>query len=148
MSTYSFIDVKASLVGPGGMLDLGAGSALAEEGIEFNPVGDKNTMTIGADGEGMHSLHADKSGTVILRYLKTSPVNAKLMALYDAQSMSSALWGKNLISVTNPTVGDGHVARSCAFKRKPNMVNKKDADIIEWHFDAIKIDSILGTYSD
>ncbi len=37
--------------------------------------GPKNTMTIGADGEVMHSLHADKSGTVTVNLLKTSPTN-------------------------------------------------------------------------
>ncbi len=35
----------------------------------------QNTMTIGADGEVMHSLHADKSGTVTVNLLKTSPTN-------------------------------------------------------------------------
>lgn len=147
MPTYSFLDVTATLVAAGASIDLGAGASVAEEGIEINPVGDKNTMTIGADGEGMHSLHADKSGNVIFRFLKTSPVNAKLMALYDAQSLSSLLWGTNLIRISNPTVGDIAAARSCAFKRRPNLKYAKDADIVEWHFDAIKTDIILGEYS-
>ena len=51
-------------------------------------------MTVGADGEVMHTLRADKSGTVTLTYLKTSPVNAQLQALYDAQSLDSRLWGR------------------------------------------------------
>ncbi len=33
MSTYSFIDVSASLTGPTGSIDLGYGSANSEEGI-------------------------------------------------------------------------------------------------------------------
>ncbi|MFG0231748.1 phage structural protein [Achromobacter sp. 413638] len=144
--TYSFIDVSASLVGPGGAFSLGYGQANAEEGITIAPVGDKNTMMIGADGEGMHSLHADKSGTVTLRYLKTAPVNATLQALYDAQSLDSRLWGKNLISVTNSASGDVTVCRSCAFKRKPDLGYAKDGDTVEWVFDAMKIDTILGTY--
>jgi hypothetical protein len=32
----------------------------------------KNTMTVGADGEVMHSLHAGKSGTITVTLLKTS----------------------------------------------------------------------------
>ncbi|MDI2595023.1 DUF3277 family protein [Pseudomonas sp. 681] len=106
----------------------------------------KNTMLTGADGEGMHSLHAGKSGTVTLRYLKTSPTNAKLMALYDAQGLSSSLWGQNVISVTNSASGDATGCRSCAFKKAPDLSYKKDGDIVEWVFDAIKIDTILGTY--
>lgn len=62
MSTYSFMDVTATLTGPTGSIDLGYGSASSEEGIVVAMGGPKNTMTIGADGEVMHSLHADKSG--------------------------------------------------------------------------------------
>ncbi|ABX15504.1 phage structural protein [Burkholderia multivorans] len=144
--TYSFQDVSASIVGPGGAFSLGYGSANAEEGITIAQAGDKNTMTVGADGEVMHSLHADKSGQVTIRLLKTSPVNQKLMALYDAQSLDSRLWGKNLITVTQSVSGDVTACRSCAFKKKPDIGYKKDGDVIEWVFDAAKIDSVLGSY--
>ncbi|WP_236209012.1 phage structural protein [Pseudomonas tohonis] len=146
MPAYSFLDVNATLVGVGAVIDLGAGSGNAEEGITIAAAGDKNTMLIGADGEGMHSLHADKSGTVTVRLLKVSKANAKLMALYDAQSLSSAAWGQNVITVTHSTSGDVTACRSCAFKKRPDMSYKKDGDIIEWVFDALKIDTILGTY--
>ena len=146
MPTYSFMDVQASLVGPTGTCSLGYGAATAEEGISIDMAGDKNSMMIGADGEGMHSLHADKSGTVTVRLLKTSPTNAVLMAMYDAQTLSSALHGKNIITVTHSQSGDITVARSCAFKRKPNLSYKKDGDVVEWSWDAIKIDTVLGTY--
>lgn len=146
MSTYSFLDVNATLVGAGAVIDLGAGSANAEEGISIVMAGDKNTMTIGADGQGMHSLHADKSGQITVRYLKTSPKNAQLMALYDAQSLSSSAWGQNVITVTHTVSGDSSVGRSCAFKKRPDLNYRKDGDIIEWVFDSIKIDGILGTY--
>ncbi|MBU9534716.1 DUF3277 family protein [Burkholderia multivorans] len=146
MATYSFQDVAATIVGPGGSFSLGYGSANAEEGITIAQAGDKNTMTVGADGEVMHSLHADKSGQVTIRLLKTSPVNQKLMALYDAQSLDSRLWGKNLITVTQSVSGDVTTARSCAFKKKPDIGYKKDGDVIEWVFDAAKIDSVLGSY--
>ena len=146
MSTYSFVDVTATIVGPTGVFSLGYGEATAEEGIVIARAGDKNTMTIGSDGEGMHSLHADKSGQVTLRYLKTAPINDKLMAMYDAQSLSSALWGKNLIEVSQTAAGDVITARSCAFKKAPDLKYAKDGDIVEWIFDSIKIDSLLGTY--
>ncbi|MFJ7312520.1 phage structural protein [Pseudomonas sp. NPDC098747] len=146
MSSYSFLDVVATLVGAGAIIDLGAGSANAEEGITISAAGDKNTMTIGADGEGMHSLHADKSGTVTLRFLKTSPQNAKLMLLYDAQSLSSTLWGMNVITIFNSASKDTTVCRKCAFKKRPDLSYKKDGDIIEWVFDVVKIDSLLGFY--
>lgn len=146
MPTYSFLDVQASLVGPTGTCALGYGAAVADEGISIDMAGDKNTMMVGADGEGMHSLHADKSGTITVRLLKTSPTNAILQAMYDAQTLSSTLHGKNVITVTNPASGDITVCRSCAFKRKPSLSYKKDGDVMEWAFDSIKIDTILGQY--
>jgi hypothetical protein len=146
MSAYSFKDVTATFVGPTGTFSLGYGSANAEEGIDIVMAGDKNTMTVGADGEVMHSLHADKSGQVTVRLLKTSPMNQKLLATYDAQSLSGALWGQNVITVSNTAVGDLHAARQCAFKKKPDMKYAKEGDIISWVFDAGKIDGVLGTY--
>lgn len=146
MTTYAFQDVTATLAGPTGVVDLGYGAAVAEEGISIDMAGDKNTMMIGADGEGMHSLHADKSGTVTVRLLKTSPTNAKLQAMYDAQSLSAALWGQNVIVIRQTASGDTTTARSCAFKKKPALNYKKDGDTVEWVFDSIKIDSILGTF--
>ena len=38
-------------------------------------VDDKSAMTIGADGQGMHSLSGSRAATVTCRFLKTSPVN-------------------------------------------------------------------------
>lgn len=146
MTTYAFQDVTATLAGPTGVVDLGYGAAVSEEGISIDMAGDKNTMMIGADGEGMHSLHADKSGQVTVRLLKTSPTNAKLQAMYDAQSLSAALWGQNVIVIRQTASGDTTTARSCAFKKKPALNYKKDGDIVEWVFDSIKIDTLLGTY--
>lgn len=146
MASYSFKDVTATFVGPTGVFSLGYGSANAEEGIDIVAAGDKNTMTVGADGEGMHSLHADKSGQITVRLLKTSPMNQKLMSTYDAQAISSSLWGQNVITVSNTASGDLHVGRQCAFKKKPDMKYAKDGDIIAWVFDVVKIDSALGTY--
>lgn len=146
MGTYSFLSVVATLAGPTGDIDLGYGASVAEEGIEIQAAGDKNTMTVGADGNVMHSLHADKSGQVTVRLLKTSPVNAKLQAAYDAQTLTPTLHGQNVIVVRNVGPGDVTTCRSCAFKKKPTIKYSKDGDVMEWTFDAAKIDSILGTY--
>ncbi len=148
MATYSFVDIQAALAGPTGVVNLGYGAAVSDEGISIEMAGDKNTMMIGADGEGMHSLHADKSGTIIVRLLQTSPTNAKLQAMYDAQTLSSSLHGLNVITVTNPVSGDVTVGRNAAFKRKPSLSYKKDGAILEWSFDCIKIDTVLGTYDE
>jgi hypothetical protein len=146
MPSYSFQNVTATLIGPTGIIDLGYGAAVAEEGITIAMAEDKNTMLIGADGEGMHSLHAGKSGQVTVRLLKTSSANAKLMLAYDVQTADAALHGQNLIAISMPNVGDVSTARSCAFKKKPDLEYAKDGQVIEWVFDALKIDTLLGKF--
>lgn len=146
MATYSFLDVTASLTGPTGVIDLGQGSANSEEGITQTMGGNKNTMTIGADGEVMHSLHADKSGTITVTLLKTSPVNKKLSLAYNAQIQSSATWGNNVIVIRNTASGDISTARSCAFQKQPDFNNAKEGGTVAWVFDCGKIDQLLGEF--
>ncbi|BDS19671.1 hypothetical protein KAM546c_09320 [Enterobacter roggenkampii] len=146
MATYSFLDVTASLTGPTGVIDLGQGSANSEEGITQTMGGNKNTMTIGADGEVMHSLHADKSGTITVTLLKTSPVNKKLSLAYNEQSQSSATWGNNVIVIRNTASGDISTARSCAFQKQPDFNNAKEGGTVAWVFDCGKIDQLLGEF--
>lgn len=145
-NTYSFKDVTGTLSGPTGSANFGYGAAVADEGITIDMAADKNTMAIGADGTPMHSLHADKSGHITIRTLKTSPLNAILQTMYDQQQLSSTLWGQIIIVVREIQSGDITTAAICAFKKKPNLKYGKEADIIEWPFDAGTIDTVLGTY--
>lgn len=142
--TYSFLDVVAAIAGPGLIANIGAGASVAEEGITITPIEDKNVMTIGADGKGQHSLIASDACTVTVRLLKTSPINAMLMAAYQFQTTSSALHGRNVITVTNPTSGDVTVVQQGAFKKKPEITYAKEAGFNEWVWDGIKADTLLG----
>lgn len=144
--SYSFSDVTATLVGPGCVIDLGHGAAVADEGITISITNPRSTITMGADGYGMHSLQNDKSGTVKITLLKTSPVNAKLQTAYNLQSLNANLWGKNVISVSNTASGDKTVCASCAFAKKPDVVYAKAGGTVTWTFNALSIDTILGTY--
>jgi hypothetical protein len=141
---YSFLNVNASLAGPGGLLNLAAGAAVAEEGITIEPVEDKNVMTIGADGLGQHSLIASDACTLTVRLLKTSPLNAALMIMYDLQSASSALWGQNVFTIVDSGRNDYTVIQAAAFKKKPTITYAKEAGLMEWTFDGIKANSVLG----
>ncbi len=145
MKTYSFLDVNAGFVGPGAVISLGQGSASAEEGITIEPEEDINTMTIAADGEGMHSLHANKSGTITVRLLKTSPVNGMLSAAYNFQTASGANHGQNTLTIANSNTGDVVTCQQVAFKRGVPLTYAKDGGMNEWTFHAVKIDRILGT---
>ncbi|AEF45915.1 bacteriophage protein [Serratia sp. AS12] len=146
MPTYSFLDVSGNLTGVGGSIDLGNGAATSDEGITVAMSENKNTMTTGADGEGMHSLHASKSGTITVNLLKTSPTNAKLSVMYNAQSLSSETWGNNVIVIRNKSSNDVTTARGVAFQKQPDWQNAKDGNTVAWVFDCIKIDQLLGTF--
>lgn len=145
MATYSFLDVMASLVGPGGAINLGQGAAAAEEGIDVDPSEDIGSMTIGADGTPMHSLHANKSGTVTVRLLKTSPVNQKLMQMYSFQTASGSNYGQNTISIGNTTMQDAITCQLVGFKRVPKIAYAKEGGTNEWVFNAGIIDRALGS---
>ncbi len=143
-STYSFLDVNAALVGPGAAFNLGAGSGAAEEGITIAPTEEINNMAVGADGQVMHSLRADKSGKVTIRLLKTSPTNALLSAALAFQRTSGANHGQNTLTIVNVATGDTITCQQVAFARWPDIKYQKDGGINEWMFDAGVIDQGLG----
>lgn len=142
--TYSFLSVVAALVGPGGAISLGEGAGASDEGISVDSTGEINTMQVGADGSGQHSLHADRSGRLTVRLLKTSPTNALLMAMYNLQTSSPALHGQNTITITDMARGDVITARQVAFTKAPSLSYGKEAGMNEWDFSAVRIDRGLG----
>lgn len=144
MAAYSFLDVTMTITGPGGSVNLGGESGVAEEGVTVEMAEDKNNLMIGADGTPMHSLHAGKSGIVRVRLLKISPRNALLSAMYNTQTVTSNAHGLNVILIRDIARGDFISARSVAFKRHPNFAAAKVGNILEWAFDAGYIDMLLG----
>lgn len=145
MSAYSFQDVVASITGPGGSFGLGNGSGSSEEGVVVAQTEAKNTMTQGADKSIMHSLHAGQGGTITFNLLKTSPVNAMLMDMYNYQAGSSARWGQNTITIRDVARGDTITGQLCAYQQVPEISYAKDGGIVTWVFDAGVIDYQLGS---
>jgi len=141
--TYSFLSVLCTLVGPGVACPLGSGAGADKEGITISPNGDINTMTIGADGSVMHSLHGDTSGTATVRLLKTSPTNAILQAAYDFQTNSPPNHGVNTLSLTDAR-GDVITMQQTAFKKAPDLNYKEDGGVNEWVFDCGRITRLLA----
>jgi hypothetical protein len=145
MSTYSFLDTNCSIVGPGGAINLGQGAAVAEEGITIEASDDIDTMTVAADGTPMHSLHANKSGTITVRLLKTSPANQKLAQLYAFQTASAVNHGQNTLSLSNSNTQDAITCRLVGFKKAVPLTYAKDGGLNEWTFNAGIIDRALGS---
>jgi hypothetical protein len=100
-------------------------------------------MTIGADGEVMHSHHVGNSGTVRLRLLKSSPTNGQLMDMLKAQRASGSEWGRNLIGLRDFVRGDKLVASDVAFTGPPSLSFGKVGPINEWVFHAGHITEVL-----
>lgn len=144
MASYSFQQISASIVGVGGNINLAQGAGTAEEGITFEPVGDKNTMVIGADGSVSHSLSASNAQRVTVRMLKTSPNNALLQNMYNLQTVSAITHGLNTVTLRDIGRGDFLAATEVAFASQPVITYAKDAGMNEWRFDAGSVVPILG----
>ena len=137
--SYSFLDVQASIYGPGGNVSLAGDEAGVEQGgITVTPAGERSKMTVGADGSVMHSLLGDKSGTVSVKLLKTSSVNAALQIMYNLQTTTGAQHGMNTIVIRDVARGDVITCQNCAFAKQP------DAGAVEWTFNAGSISFLLG----
>lgn len=142
---YSFLDVSAAIVGPGGAFSLGNGAGAAEEGISIAPSGDINSMLVGADGTGQHSLYADKSGMISVNLLKTSPTNQLLSLMYAFQTSSGAAHGQNTLVINDKSRGDVITCRQVAFKKAPDLSYAKEGGTVVWEFAAIAIERTLGS---
>lgn len=145
MPVYAFADTMCAISGPNGAFNLGFGTGNTEGGISVAMTEDKNTMTVGADGEVMHSLHSGKSGTVAVRLLKTSPTNAALDTMYTLDTAGGASHGRNTISIRDLSRGDVITCREVAFSRHPDVTYAKEGGEMVWNFHAGKIDFKLGT---
>ena len=145
--TYSFIDVKATLVddATGANLPIGSGAGVAEEGITISQVDNVGHMQIGADGSFMQVLQATRGARLTLRLLKTSPLNAQLMALVEVQRTSGALWGQNSILITNINTLDEITAAGCAFEKIPDNNYDKTGKMLEWTFLVGDSTQVLGS---
>ena len=144
--TYSFLDVTATISGPIGIVEIGYGSGIAKDGITVTLNQPRNNLIASADGEYMHSLRMDKTGTITVRTLYNADVNAKLQAMMDAQALSSSAWGQNGITIRNRGNEDIIIARGVAFQGQPEKTFAEDGGQMEWTFDCGKIDVLTGTY--
>ena len=145
--TYSFLSVLATIVGPNGAFSIGSSAGVAAEGITIAMDQDQDTMQKGADGTGMHSLHAWQGGQVEVRLLKTSPVNAQLQGMYDLDRASPSDNGQNTIVVTWIDAGDVTTCTQCAFAKFPDNSYATEGAMLSWRFNAIRISPLLGAGS-
>lgn len=144
--SYSFLDVRCSMIGPGGSVNLGNGSgASEEEGIKIVSAV-KNKMETGADSTVQHSLIGNKSGTFTISLLKTSKNNAILDQMYNIQTSAGKNHGQNTLSLAIPDTGEVITLNQVAFSKRPDLRYASEAGMNEWEFDAGVITSTLGDW--
>jgi hypothetical protein len=137
--------VVCTLSGPGASFTVaGPETATAEEGITITWGEESNTQTIGADGSVMNSMHSARAGTCVIRLAKVSPNAPKLMQLFTYQHQSSALWGRNTITIADVARGDFYTLVGCAFVRVPTNTYAKVGNTLEYEFHVALIDGNLG----
>lgn len=142
MATYSFLEINANITGTNGSFSLSDGNT--EGGISVAMRGPKNTLTVGADGSTQNSLHADRTATCTARFLKTSPTNALLQSMYDADEADVTSWGGNTITITDINRGDSITLTNVAFQKFPDNVYDKEGPALEWTFDCGFMHTTLG----
>lgn len=69
------------------------------------------------------------------------------MTMYNADKSSSIVWGQNTISIRDFARGDHVTCYGCAFQKAPDLTWDKEGPVVEWIFDATKVDERLGTGS-
>jgi predicted SPOUT superfamily RNA methylase MTH1 len=143
MGTYSFLNVQATISGPGGSFSIGSTAGNSEEGISVEMLEEKDDMKVGADGTIMHTLRASDAARVTIRLLQTSPVNSQLSALYNFQRKNAGNWGQNVIRISDMARGDVISSVEAAFARQPQVTYHKDGTMREWVFLG-RVDELLG----
>ena len=144
MGVYSFIDTTVTWTGPGGTISLGNNSGAAEEGVTLVYDDDIGHMDIGASGDIQHSLHANKSGTLTFRLLKTSPTNQRVSTKIAFQRASSVNYGQDTVTITNIVTGDIVTCQRVAPKHFTPLSYAKDAGMNEWILNVGLIEPTLG----
>ncbi|MDR3488813.1 MAG: DUF3277 family protein [Bradyrhizobium sp.] len=138
---YSFQDVQCSVTGPNIAVSV---TGTADEGYSVEQEGDKSTLTMGANGDGMDSLHAKQNGTFMARLLKTSTLNRAFCNAYNYQTASAANHGQNTIVIDDPVRGDTLTMLGCAFKKFPNISYAIEGGTQDWAFTCKRIEYGLG----
>lgn len=142
--SYSFLDVTVAIQGPNVSGSLSEGG-FANEGVTIRRVAETDTMTIGAGGAGMHSLSGNQGARIEMTLLKTGPGNAILQQAYNADRVSSGVWGQNTITVTNTISGDSTIAQNCAFAKDADLGYTEAGAANIWTFNSTLCVKHLGS---
>lgn len=126
-SAYSFANVSATLDGRQVQ-----GAWDGDDAIVVSPGADRGTGLIGADGSGIFSISADKSATISIKLMHTSPTHRLLMQKMKRQQALGAGASSFPFQFMDTASGEGGSADKCFIMTAPADSKGKNAVVREW----------------
>jgi len=126
-SAYSMVNVSATVDGQQvhGLWD-------GDDAIVVTPGADKGTGLIGADGSGIWSVSADKSATISIKLMHTSPTHRLLAEKLKRQQARGGAASTFPFMFIDTVSGEGGTADRCYIMTAPADSKGKSATVREW----------------
>lgn len=147
-NTYSFASVNAVVAdaASGISVQIANGAGVSGEGITVAMNEEKATMSIGADGTPMHSVHKSKGGRIVVRIQKTSPTHAIIDQIYRyTANAGGANYGQITITLNDLARGDVIVGSQCGIAKRPDLSYAVEGGAMEWVFNVGILEWVLGS---
>lgn len=126
-SAYSFINVSATV---DGQQVIGAWDG--DDALVVSEGADEGTGVIGADGSGLFSVSADRSATITIRLMHTSPTHRLLVQKLARQKALGGAVSGFPFSFIDTVSGEGGSADRCYVMTAPEDSKGKNATTREW----------------
>jgi hypothetical protein len=139
MRRYSFQDTILAING----VEI-TGWADGDDVIDIERRTDSISDKVGASGEMMISVSADKSGMVTIKLQQTSPSNLYLTALCDLQEASGSLFIPCAVTFMDTYRNDIATGLSGYIKKPPKMTRGTQGNNQEWVFVVERLDLVFG----
>lgn len=126
-SAYSFTNVSATVDGRQVQ-----GPWDGDDALVVTPGADRGTGLVGADGSGIFSISADKSATISVKLMHTSPTHRLLVEKMKRQQALGAAASSFPFQFIDTVSGEGGSADKCYIMTAPADSKGKNATVREW----------------
>jgi hypothetical protein len=126
LTTYSYLNVSVVLAGNHEVSGVWEG----DDAVVTAPSSDIGSPLVGADGEALMSISADRTAIVTLRLKPSSPTNAFLrQKLRDMKAGQITPFAVRVFDTNN---GEGGAGPEALIQRQPNLQHGGAASVREW----------------
>ncbi|MGZ2501740.1 DUF3277 family protein [Rhizobium leguminosarum] len=126
-SAYSFINVSATVDG-----QQVQGTWDGDDALIVTQGADAGTGIVGADGSGIFSISADKSASISIKLMHTSPTHRLLSQKLKRQQALGGMASAFPFSFIDASSGEGGSADKCFIRTRPTDSKGKAAVVREW----------------